>query len=145
VNAVEAIKSDHRVLEGLFEEFTQYPERRAEILEEISARLEAHSKAEETEVYPHLVREGDEEEVYHGIHEHREAEDLLKKVETALRTNEDVDRTFQEFVAAVSHHVEEEENEILPALEEVTSVEKLEELGEAFENKRMELLDVQGY
>jgi hypothetical protein len=43
-------------------------------------------------------------------------------------------------VGAVTHHVEEEESEILPALRDALDAGRLEELGEAFERRRIEEL-----
>jgi hypothetical protein len=43
---------------------------------------------------------------------------------------------LEEFIAAIMHHVEEEEDELLPTLEEAVTPEELEELGRRFAERR---------
>lgn len=146
LDAVSAITQDHRVMERLFEECKTNKDNRPALVAEIKARLKAHSVAEEERVYPELAREepGEADEVYHGIEEHREAEELLLRLETTDPESERFDTALEEFVSAVKHHVEEEENEILPDLEDAVDRGRLEELGAAFEDRRKQLLAASG-
>lgn len=48
-------------------------------------------------------------------------------------------------MSAVSHHVQEEESEILPALRQKVPAERLAELGELFESRRRSELAEAGY
>lgn len=141
-DAVGAITQDHRVLEDLFERCRTDIAERPALIAEIKARLTAHSAAEEDHVYPAILhmRRGEEDEVYHGIAEHRAAEDLLAQLETIDPEATGFDDALAEFVAAVTHHVEEEENDILPALQEAVDKATLQELGAAFEERRVEML-----
>ena len=50
------------------------------------------------------------------------------------------DAVLEEFVAAVKHHIEEEETKILPALAESVERSRLGELGAAFEERRIAIL-----
>lgn len=80
MDAVDAIMSDHRLMEELFEHLKNIEvSERAQLVAEVKARLLAHSVAEEEHVYPELVRKdsGERGEVHHGVEEHREAEDKL--------------------------------------------------------------------
>lgn len=138
MDAVTAITNDHRALEGLFEKLKRHNGDRAALVAQVKARLLAHSVAEEEHVYPALVRNEPQEkdEVYHGVHEHREAEVKLAAVEASVG-KPGFDKALTEFVDAVTHHVEEEESEILPSLKKAVSSAKLEELGQQFEQRRM--------
>ncbi|MDQ1732383.1 MAG: hypothetical protein QOK10_2542 [Pseudonocardiales bacterium] len=141
MDAVTVIMNDHRQLEDLFDRAQSDSEDRAALLEEIRARLSAHSVAEEVHVYPELEKRdpSEAEEVHHGTQEHREAEE---KLAAALSAGEsDFASAFQEFVDAVKHHVEEEESELLPALREAVTAERLEQLGEDFEQRRIAELE----
>jgi hemerythrin superfamily protein len=141
-DAITLIKNDHRILETLFG-MLQDPQRdRPALVAEVEARLTAHSWAEEEKVYPALViaEPGEAPEVYHGVEEHHEATELLYKLKLADPTSADFDTALQKFVDAVKHHVEEEESEILPDLAEAVDRARLEELGAAFEERRLDVL-----
>ena len=146
MDAVTAIMNDHRVLENLFAALRVGDGDPAEVLAEIEARLHAHSVAEEDHVYPVLVKEdpGEAGQVHHGVEEHREAEEKLAAAKNALGTPGFSD-ACAEFIHAVTHHVEEEETEILPALRDESPEAKLDELGEAFEQRRVAELVKAGY
>jgi hemerythrin superfamily protein len=147
LDAVTAITRDHRVMERLFEAARTDKDNRPAIVAEIKARLQAHSVAEEERVYTALAKADPDEkdEVHHGVEEHREAEELLAKVEAADPTSAAFDKALKDFVDAVKHHVEEEESEILPALKEAVNGTRLTELGAAFEERRVELVTGAGY
>ncbi len=138
MDAVTAIKNDHRVMEALFERLKSADEDRAALVAEVKARLLAHSKAEEQHVYPELKRRDPSEagDVHHGIEEHREAEEKLAALEAADPGTAAFDKALDEFVKAVTHHVEEEESEILPSLKDAVPPTRLDELGTTFEKRR---------
>ncbi|MBP2477391.1 hemerythrin superfamily protein [Crossiella equi] len=143
-DAVSLIKADHRVLEGLFDQVKKADgEQRKALLAEVKARLDAHSRAEEEYVYPALIKAdpGERGEVHHGAEEHLEADELLGK---AIKATGDFDARFQEFVDAVSHHVEEEEQDLLPALREAVPAAELRRLGDQFDRARREHLAEHG-
>jgi hemerythrin superfamily protein len=145
-DAIQLIKEDHRLLEGLFEQLQAGTDDRRTLVEEITARLTAHSRAEEREVYPAIKKadpaEGDE--VDHAYHEHQEAEHLLGKVRNLIGSPH-FDEALTQFVAAVKHHVDEEESEVLPALEKAVDRDTLGRLGDAFDKARQSELAQAGY
>lgn len=140
-DVVDLIMDDHRRMEQLFEEMRTDPDKRAMLLPMVSSMLIAHSRAEESEVYP-VAREegGQEDDVEHGQEEHLHAEQLLE----ALQAIDPYDAAFvpalEEFVEAVLHHVDEEEESLLPGMREELSAERLGELAEAFLRSRSEHL-----
>ncbi len=140
-DAVSLIEQDHREMEALFERVLAGEGDRQAAVEEITARLTAHARAEEEEVYPAVTRaEPDEEaEVDHAYDEHHEAEHLLRKARNLVATDH-FEEAFTAFVAAVKHHVEEEETEVLPALRKAVDAKTLVRLGTAFDRVRRELL-----
>jgi hemerythrin superfamily protein len=139
-DAVSLIERDHREMEALFERVKAGNGDRAALLGEITTRLTAHARAEEQEVYPQARRTGPgDAEVGHAYDEHHEAEHLLRSARN-LAASPHFDEAFAAFVAAVSHHVEEEEQELLPALRDAVDAGTLRRLGTAFDKTRTALV-----
>jgi hemerythrin superfamily protein len=136
-DAVTLIQNDHRLLEGLFEQLRSGKGDRRALVAEVAARLTAHAHAEEQEVYPAVTQAepGEEDEVEHAFDEHREAMHLLAKVQNLVESDH-FGQALDEFVDAVTHHVEEEESEVLPALKDAVDATTLERLGRAFDEAR---------
>jgi hemerythrin superfamily protein len=134
------------LLEQLFEKMRSQKKERAALVAECVARLSAHSWAEEERVYPAVIHADppEEGEVYHGVEEHHEAEQLLHQLQQVDPQSVEFDAVLAEFVAAVKHHVEEEESKILPALAESVDRSRLGELGAAFEERRIAILTEHG-
>jgi hemerythrin superfamily protein len=145
-DAIFLIEEDHRTLEALFDQVNAGDGDRDALIQEITTRLNAHARAEEAEVYPAIVqaRPREDEEVDHAEQEHHEAEHLLRKARN-LTASPHFDEAFEAFVSAVRHHVEEEEQQILPALRDAVDAATLERLGTAFEKTRAALLDADAY
>jgi hemerythrin superfamily protein len=145
-DAISLIKHDHRVLEDLFDQVTASKGDRYALLEEIAVLLNAHSRAEEQEVYPAIGKAapGRSPDVERSIQEHDEAEELLENALQSVDTPE-FDDIFAEFLEAVSHHVEEEESELLPALQEACDRGALLRLGEAFAQAKAAEMSRSGY
>jgi len=136
-DAISLIEQEHRTMEALFERVLAGDGDRRTLLDEITVSLTAHARAEELEVYPAIRRaDPDEEaEVEHAYDEHHEAEHLLRSARN-LVASPHFEAAFQAFVAAVRHHVEEEEQEVLPALREAVDAATLRQLGAAFQRER---------
>ncbi|MFC4060173.1 hemerythrin domain-containing protein [Planomonospora corallina] len=138
LNVIEMIIADHRDVESLFDRLRKEPENRPALVAELAAKFVAHSRGEEELVYPEIVKAMPSErgEVHHGAEEHHEAERLLLRLLDADPGAAEFDTTLDEFVRAVTHHVEEEESEILPALAEAVPAQRLQELGRAFSARK---------
>jgi len=145
-DAISVIMNDHRVMEKLFDQLQSGQGDTMALLEEIGARLEAHSRAEEDHVYPEIVSNepGEAKQVYHGYEEHHEAAALLYAVKQAEPGSSEFRTKLTEFINAVKHHVEEEESEILPALGEAVGQQRLNQLGAEFERRRIAELEAHG-
>lgn len=137
-DAVTVIKSDHRVIERIFDQLRSGQGDRRALLNEVGLRLEAHSRAEEDHVYPALIVDDPAEsrDVYHGYEEHHEAVALLYALKQMEPTDPAFESKLNEFADAVLHHIQEEESEILPALGESVAPSRLRDLGLEFERRR---------
>jgi hemerythrin superfamily protein len=145
-DAVTLIRNDHRILEDLFKQVSEGSGDRQELLEEIATLLTAHSRAEEQEVYPAIAAAAPDRStrIEHATHEHDEAEELLENALQSLDSPE-FDDIFAEFVEVVTHHVEAEETEVLPALRDAVDPATLDRLGAAFARVRADELRKAGY
>nr|WP_281388846.1 hemerythrin domain-containing protein [Nocardiopsis algeriensis] len=133
------ITRDHREMEKLFERLKTERDHRPQLLKKVEAMFLAHNRAEEEKVYPTIAEEaGEKEEVHHGADEHHEAEEILDQLKQTDSQSKQFDQLLEKFVSAVKHHVEEEENEVLPALKEAVDASMLRQLGRAFDERRAE-------
>ncbi|MET7423330.1 hemerythrin domain-containing protein [Dactylosporangium sp. NPDC005555] len=139
-DAVTLIMNDHRIMEQLFDRLRAGAGDRQLLLDEIAARLTAHSHAEEQRVYPSLPAEM----AHHGADEHHEAERMLHDLQRMGPDDESFSTRLDDFIATVGHHIEDEETSVLPALRDAVDPARLVELGAAFEQVRLEELAVAG-
>lgn len=132
-DVVDLITQDHREVERLFDELRTHSEKRALLVPVLTSILIAHSRAEESEVYPVARQEADEaDEVEHSQEEHAEAEQLLAHLATLDPGSGKFDDALREVIDAVTHHVEEEESNVLPGMRQRLDERRREELGRAF-------------
>jgi hemerythrin-like domain-containing protein len=117
---------------------------RPAVLTDLADLLVAHAETEEREVYPTLQRRAPEEaeEIEHGAEEHAEGHEALLGL---LRTDADAEDAFEEALEelseALTHHLDEEERDVLNAARENVPDAQRDELGRAFRRVRAELLE----
>lgn len=132
-DVVQLIMDDHREVERLFERMRNEPDQRPMLVPVVATLLVAHSRAEESEVYPVARDEaGETEEVAHSQEEHAEAEAILERLQAADHNSSEFDSLLKELIQGVTHHVEEEEANVLPGMKERLNDARLGELGAAF-------------
>jgi hemerythrin superfamily protein len=140
-DVVDLILADHREMERLFDVLQKEPERRRLELPVLSTLLVAHSRAEEAAVYPAARNEaGETGEVAHSQEEHAEAEQLLERLRECDPSSSAFDAALRKLVDAVSHHIEEEESNVLPGLRDKLDRTRRDQLAEAFAASREEHL-----
>ena len=132
---VTLIKDDHKALEAVFKKLeSAEPGEIPDLLRQVERLLVPHSKAEEQVVYPAIKRlvPDEESDVDDGLAEHKHVEETLTELLAADPEAPGVDGLIAAMIGEVRHHVEEEEEEILPALVEAADNQQLGELGEEF-------------
>ncbi|GAA3656568.1 hypothetical protein GCM10022237_15800 [Nocardioides ginsengisoli] len=142
-DVVDLIMSDHRELERLFDTLENEPDKRAALLPVMTTLLTAHSRAEESEVYPAAREAGGEDDVQHSQQEHLLADQLAEKLAATDPDSDAFPAALKELVDAVKHHVEEEETTVLPGMRERLDDARRAELGQAFLSAREEHLGQQ--
>jgi hemerythrin superfamily protein len=143
-DVVELILADHREFERLLRELRNRETDRADLLSDLADLLVAHAEAEEREVYPALKRKAPEEaeDIEHGAEEHAEGhEALLELLRTDAGDDEAFEEALEELSEALTHHLDEEERDVLNAARENVPDDQRAALGEAFLRVRGELLD----
>ena len=120
-DAIALLKADHRTVEKLFAQFekTEDEARREGIVGQIIMELRVHMQIEEEIFYPES-REFVEEEltVNEAIVEHQGAKDLMDQLEGMSASEEMYEAKVTVLKEMIEHHVEEEEKEYFPEVEE---------------------------
>lgn len=142
MNLIELIKSDHRKVESLFSkmEKAKGSKKMQELFDQIYTELTLHAKVEELTLYPSM-RNYDEthDMVDEAEEEHTEAKELLEEIKSMSPSDPDFKAKIEELKEAVEHHVEEEENEILPSVSDSMDEQEMKELAKEFQEAKSKL------
>ncbi len=143
-DVVEVILDDHRLFESLLRDLRDATADREAARAALAAILIAHGEAEETEVYPKLVRKKaiGEDEAEHGEEEHAEGnQKLLALLECSGTDTQKFDDAVEELATALNHHIGEEEQSILNPVRTEVPEETRRDLGSKFLAARSRQLD----
>jgi hemerythrin superfamily protein len=139
-DVVDLIIQDHRELQRMFAELRSNPPARKALAPVMSTLLFAHSRAEESEVYPKARAAGGQDDVEHSQEEHLAADQLAEKLTGLDPESAAFGELLEQLIEAVTHHLEEEEDSVLPHMRERLSAEDLTALGDRFLSARAEHL-----
>lgn len=111
VDAISLLKSDHRVVDGLFDDFDKArgSATKAKIVEKICNELKIHTIIEEEIFYPAVRPEIDPAIVDEGVVEHDGAKVLINDLTSAKPTDKYYDAKVKVLAEEIRHHVQEEE------------------------------------
>jgi hemerythrin superfamily protein len=136
---VDLIKSQHRQVDDLLKEAEEKAEQGESaavpgVLRQIAALLRPHSEAEESFVYPTIrqLDPAETEEVHDGVAEHHHVDALLGELLVEDPGGPGYDGKLAAMAGELRHHVEEEEQDLLPVLSEKATDEQRSELGARF-------------
>jgi hemerythrin-like domain-containing protein len=140
-DVVDLLSADHREFDRIFTELEQLSgrsgpddvRRKRELVDEVTIGLAKHSVAEETQVYPLVEKQLDEEEAQHSKEEHAEAEETMKRLERMDAGDAEFDAVVARLIQEIRHHVEHEEGRMFAELRARLSHEQLVELAEKVE------------
>ena len=111
MDAIQLLKSDHRTVEDLFEEFESAKggKSKQRIANQICMELIVHAQIEEEIFYP-AVKDAVEEEIYTEAHvEHDGAKMLIAEILDGDPDDEFYDANVKVLSEMIKHHVKEEE------------------------------------
>ena len=128
MKATSLLEKQHRKVESLFKQIESGKSEPAPLLAELANELAAHMAIEQESFYP-AVRQVKEDLILESYEEHAIAELALKR----LLATDPEDISFKARVTTlkelIQHHVEEEEEELFPKVEEAIDEKRLTELG----------------
>lgn len=138
-NALALLKSDHRTVEDLFEEYehARRKDRKQALVQQICEELTVHAQLEEQAFYPEAQRVlGDEKDLVEEARvEHEALKWLIGQLESEGPDSELYAAKVKVLKEYVQHHVKEEEKEMFPKLRK--SDLDLDSLGQTlFETKQ---------
>jgi hemerythrin superfamily protein len=134
-DVTELIETDHREVEALFEQFKNDNSKQTAM--KICGELDAHADAEEKVFYPAVrsdVPDGDKL-AGEAVDEHSEARQLIGRIKNTKDDSHLAD-LVNELEQAISHHVQEEESEMLPKARRTLGADRLDALGSEFEQAK---------
>ena len=134
-DVVDLIKAQHRAMDDLLGQAQEAePDQVRELLQRVADLLLPHSEAEESFVYPAIraYDPSEDAEVDDGAAEHHHIEALMRELLAEDPAGPGYDGKLAALVAELRHHVEEEEQDLLPVLSEQADDDEREELGTRF-------------
>ena len=132
-DVTKMLEQDHREAGDLFAKIKETNgAARANLVTKLAGALRLHMKVEETIVYPAIAKQVDDGDdmVAEATTEHEGARKALADVEKLSPNEPGFDGALEMLEAGISHHVEEEEDEVFPKFRESVSSAELEELGD---------------
>ena len=133
-DVVEVIKEQHRVIDSLLSQAEQEGADVAALMRQVGDLLKPHSEAEESFVYP-TIREKQADEkamIKDGVAEHHHLEGMLDQLLAEDPKSPGYDGMLAALVGELRHHVEEEEQDLLPVLEKKAGEQEREDMGRRF-------------
>jgi hemerythrin-like domain-containing protein len=136
---ISLILQDHKKVLHIFDQYEQATDisQRELLVRDAVRELSLHASKEEMTLYESL-RNGDllvdgKEKAEHGWFEHEETKKLLYKLDVALKpTDMAFDSTMRQVINLMRSHIQEEEEELLPAIKKCCEEKKLIELGKSY-------------
>jgi len=130
MKATALLESQHRKVEALFKKLENGRSDPSGVLEELANNLAAHMAIEQEIFYPR-VKQIDADVVNESYEEHAVAELALKRLLAADQEDESFMARVTTLKELIEHHVEEEEQELFPTVEEQIDEDELAQLGKA--------------
>ncbi len=139
MDVTRILETDHREVEELFAKIEQAEGKsRQPLIDELATSLRAHMELEERVVYPAMQPVTGKEDVEEGKTEHDLARNSLAEVVELAPDTPGFGAALAALKAGISHHVEDEEDDVFPKLRK-DGAKVLEEMATPFMKKRMEL------
>lgn len=141
LDATDLLQRDHRQVESWLHacESLSDQQQKAELIQRICMALKVHTQIEEEIFYPRARAEiGEEGLVQEAINEHAEVKQLINEIEQRQAQGQDCTEQLEVMRQALTHHIQEEENEMFPKVR--NSDIDLFALGSELATRRSELM-----
>ena len=140
MKATALLESQHRKVEALFKKLENGRSDPSATLEELADNLAAHMAIEQEIFYPR-VKQIDADVVNESYEEHAVAELTLKRLLAADPDDESFMARVTTLKELILHHVEEEEQELFPSVEEQIDEDELAQLGKSMKARFDEVME----
>lgn len=132
-DAIEILKAEHKRIDELLiaaQRQGAVPAARVEVMLEIRNAILQHLDLEERTFYPVCSRYSELRElIEQSLDEHQQIKDLLYEM-SGERSVDELDSLFDQLVAFVESHIDEEETEVFRIACDVIDEARLKEIGE---------------
>jgi hypothetical protein len=139
-HAIAILKKDHDAVKELFDKFEKAEKTavKEKIIDQAVTALKLHAVLEEELFYPAVRAHVGSEVMNEADEEHHVAKVLIAELDSPFGKNDHRDAKFTVLAESVRHHINEEENQMLPKAKELDI--DFEALGERMLNRKKELL-----
>jgi hemerythrin superfamily protein len=141
LGAIDLLEQDHRLVESYFDEFEDLDDEAAKgkLAQKICMALTAHTQIEEEIFYPQARNATKDDDLLdEAVVEHAGAKKLIAEIEE-MEPGEDLfDAKVKVLGEMIRHHVEEEEQELFPEVED--SGMDLQAVGAQMAKRKAELM-----
>jgi hemerythrin superfamily protein len=135
MDAIQLLKSQHRVVEKLFDDIEQAEDadEREAIFQQLADNFAAHAIIEEDLFYPQAYAEETQELLTEAVEEHLSAKRLIADLLEMEPNDDQYAAKIKVLKEQIQHHVKEEEGELFKKIEKRFDKKRLEQLGEELE------------
>jgi iron-sulfur cluster repair protein YtfE (RIC family) len=139
VQAIQLLKQEHGKAKAAFQEIERAPSaRRGALWAKLRPELELHEKKEEKHLYGPAARENQADRTladWEGTHLHevQEAQRLIKEIGRLDPSDDAWLGTVKKLRVALEQHIQKEEQQIWPKIEQLWNPERLKEAGRQME------------
>lgn len=134
-DALVVLKDDHAEIKRLFRAFEKAdgPKRRGELADQIIAKLQLHTEAENKVLYPAILKELPdlEDDILESFEEHHAVDLIIAEIQKLEPSAENFEARVTVLIENVEHHIGEEEDEWFPKVRKALGRDELlQEWGE---------------
>ena len=144
-DVLQILADDHEKVKSLFQEFEEAEDSKTKqrICEETLLELKVHAQLEEEVFYPAVRAEMEEEDIMdEAVEEHHVAKMLISELEDMSSDDDQFDAKFTVLGEVIDHHVQEEEGEMFPKVEDMDL--DFESLAQEMTQRKEELMEELG-
>lgn len=143
IDPIKMLKDDHTRLRSMLESLdTRSAEQREDLLRDIERDLKIHSMLEEEILYPEFREaSGDREDrkmYYEATEEHHVVDMVLPELKAISGDADRFTARAKVLRELINHHIEEEEEDLLPRAQELLGA-RMQEIGSRMAERRHEL------
>lgn len=142
MNIFESIRVDHEIQRDLLDQLVQTSgdsSERREIFKEIKKELDVHAIAEERHFYiPLIEADKTHDQARHGVHEHHEIDELLKRLSEMDYDNTAWLTIAKQLQEKVEHHLEDEEHTIFQLAGKVLNEDEKKSFAKTYQDSMEE-------